>query len=57
LQDIDRNKHTGFGRPEQLKGDFQSYWSRRIDETNRLVYRIVEGRIEIFQCRTLCGDM
>lgn len=57
LQDIDRNKHAGIGKPEQQKGDLQGYWSRRKDETNRLVYRIIEERIEILQCRTHYGDM
>ena len=56
LQDIDRNGNDGIGKPEALKGDLQGYWSRRIDESNRLVYRIIENRIEILQCRTHYGD-
>ena len=52
LLDIDRNGHEGIGKPEPLKHDMQRYWSRRIDEVNRLVYRIVDNRIEIAQCRT-----
>jgi toxin YoeB len=55
LLDIDRNGYTGIGKPEALKGAMQGYWSRRIDETNRLVYRILEGRIEILQCRSHYG--
>jgi toxin YoeB len=51
LLDIDRNGHKGIGKPEPLKHDRHGYWSRRIDEVNRLVYRIVENRIEIAQCR------
>jgi len=51
LLDIDRNGHKGIGKPEPLKRDKQGYWSRRIDDANRLVYRIVENRIEIAQCR------
>lgn len=51
LQDIDRNGYSGIGKPEPLKGDLQGYWSRRIDETNRLVYRIAGDCIEILQCR------
>ena len=51
LLDIDRNGHKGIGRPEPLKHDKQGYWSRRIDDVNRLVYRIAENRIEIAQCR------
>lgn len=55
LLDIDRNGNSGIGKPEPLKGNLQGYWSRRIDETNRLVYRIVENRIEILQCRSHYG--
>ena len=56
LLDIDRNGNSGIGKPEPLKGNLQGYWSRRIDETNRLVYRIVENRIEILQCRSHYGS-
>lgn len=55
LKDIERNHFTGIGKPEPLKGDLSSWWSRRIDDTNRLVYRIRDGRIEIAQCRTHYG--
>lgn len=55
LKDIDRNGYTGIGKPEPLKGDLSGWWSRRIDGTHRLVYRIREGRIEIAQCRTHYG--
>ena len=50
LQDIDRNGNEGIGKPEPLKHDYQGFWSRRIDQVNRLVYRIVNGQIEIAQC-------
>ena len=39
------------GKPEPLKGDLSGLWSRRIDQANRLVYRIREGRLEIISCR------
>jgi len=51
LKDIDRNAFSGIGKPEPLKHERQGYWSRRIDDANRLIYRIVENRIEIAQCR------
>jgi toxin YoeB len=51
LQDIDRNGHKGIGKPEPLKHGKQGWWSRRIDGENRLVYRIVENRIEVAQYR------
>ena len=52
LHDIDRNGYSGIGKPEALKGNLHGYWSRRIDDTNRLIYRIVDNRIEILQCRS-----
>ena len=56
LQDIDRNGYSGIGKPEALKNDLRGYWSRRIDEVNRLVYRIRDNVIEIIQCRSHYGD-
>lgn len=56
LLDIDRNGYSGIGKPEPLKGNLQGYWSRRIDDTNRLVYRIIDNRIEILQCRSHYGN-
>ena len=56
LKDIDRHPFEGIGKPEPLKHDMQGYWSRRIDDTNRLIYRIRENRIEISQCRTHYSD-
>ncbi len=52
LQDIIRNGYDGIGKPEPLKHELQGCWSRRIDDANRLVYRIVEGNIEVLQCKT-----
>jgi toxin YoeB len=56
LRDIDRNLNAGIGKPEPLKGELHGYWSRRIDQTNRLVYRIIDGKIEILQCRSHYGE-
>lgn len=55
LQDIARNGNEGIGKPEALKGDFSGYWSRRIDDVNRIVYRIVGDRIEVYMCRSHYG--
>ena len=43
INEIRRTPFTGIGKPEPLKGGWQSYWSRRIDSEHRLVYR-VEGK-------------
>ena len=50
LTDINRNGYQCTGKPEPLKGDLGGYWSVRIDEKNRLVFRIKDGRFEIWQC-------
>lgn len=51
IQDISRNGYEGIGKPEALSGDLSGWWSRRIDDVNRLVYRLKGSRIEISQCR------
>ncbi len=51
LKDIERNSFNGIGKPEPLKGELSGFWSRRIDDTNRLVYRIVGGVVEILSCK------
>jgi toxin YoeB len=55
LQDIERNGNNGIGKPELLKG-MSGYWSRRINEKDRLVYKIDDKAILIAQCRTHYGD-
>ena len=52
LKDIERGGYEGIGKPEPLKGNLAGYWSRRIDDYNRIVYRIDGEIIEIVQCRT-----
>lgn len=51
IKDIQRQPFTGIGKPEPLRHDLSGYWSRRIDDTNRLVYRVEEGVLTIAQCR------
>lgn len=48
---IQRNCYTGIGKPEPLKGELSGWWSRRIDEVNRIVYREKDGMIVIVSCR------
>jgi len=50
IADIDRNGYDGIGKPEPLSGDLSGYWSRRIDDKNRIVYRIKDNIIQIIQC-------
>lgn len=48
--DIQRNGYQGIGKPEPLSGDLSGYWSRRIDEKKRIVYRIENDIVYIIQC-------
>ncbi len=56
IEDTRHSPHTGLGKPEPLRGQLSGYWSRRINQEHRLVYR-VEGRagedprVIILQCR------
>jgi len=58
IKDIERNGNEGIGKPEPLKGNLSGFWSRRIDDYNRLVYRILEdsGDIQIAQCKGHYND-
>lgn len=51
LADIQRNNFVGIGKPELLKENLSGYWSRRIDDVNRLVYKVNNEQIEIIQCK------
>jgi len=56
IKDIERNSNSGIGKPEALKGNLSGWWSRRIDDANRLIYRIDKEIMVISQCRTHYGD-
>ena len=47
LKDIERGYFDGIGKPEPLKGELSGFWSRRIDDANRFIYRIQNGVLEI----------
>ena len=51
LKDAERNPFDGIGKPEPLKGELSGFWSRRIDEKNRLIYRITPNGMEILSCK------
>ena len=50
IADIDSHPFTGIGKPEPLTGNLQGYWSRRIDEANRIVYKAENNQLFIAQC-------
>ncbi|MDO5562487.1 MAG: Txe/YoeB family addiction module toxin [Synergistaceae bacterium] len=58
LKSIERDgANRGEGKPEPLKGNLSGWWSRRVSERDRIVYRITEnGELEISQCKTHYGD-
>lgn len=56
IEDISRNGNDGIGHPEPLKGNLSGWWSREIDEKNRLVYKIEDECIKIYQCKEHYGD-
>lgn len=51
IKDIQRSTFDGVGKPEPLKCNLSNLWSRRIDETNRIVYFEENGVIYILSCR------
>lgn len=51
IEDVARNGNEGLGKPEPLKHDFGGYWSRRITEEHRLVYKFTDGEVRIAACR------
>ena len=51
IKDISRNKNQGIGKPEPLVGNFSGYWSRRINEKDRLIYKVQDNTIYILSCR------
>jgi toxin YoeB len=51
-----RDPFTGIGKPEALRGDLTDYWSKRIDDVNRLIYQVTVTELIIFNCRFHYGD-
>ncbi len=56
IEDICRNGNAGIGKPEPLSGDLSGFWSRRINEKDRLVYCIEGETVGILSCRYHYGD-
>ncbi|HEX8886474.1 MAG TPA: Txe/YoeB family addiction module toxin [Noviherbaspirillum sp.] len=51
IREVLRSPEEGIGKPERLRGNLAGLWSRRIDDTNRLVYKILDQEIIIVSCR------
>jgi toxin YoeB len=51
IAEIQRDPFSGIGKPEPLKGELSGYWSRRIDDQHRLVYRADDDEIKVLKAR------
>lgn len=51
IKDVERNGNEGIGKPEALRHGLSGYWSRRITDEHRLVYKVVDDQIKIASCR------
>ena len=51
VRDAQRSPFEGLGKPEPLKENLSGFWSRRIDDTHRLVYAVDDGQLTIISCR------
>jgi toxin YoeB len=55
IEDISRDGNEGIGKPEPLRHEWAGWWSRRITQKHRLVYRVVSDSVEIAVCRFHSG--
>jgi toxin YoeB len=51
IKETSRTPFVGIGKPEPLRGELSGWWSRRITQEHRLVYRVEKGQLQIAQCR------
>ncbi|RKP47746.1 Txe/YoeB family addiction module toxin [Pararobbsia silviterrae] len=51
IKDAQRTPFEGIGKPEPLKANLTGFWSRRIDDTHRLVYEVADTQLNIVSCR------
>ena len=51
ISDVKHSPFDGIGKPEPLKENLSGLWSRRIDDTNRLVYTVDDTAITVISCR------
>jgi toxin YoeB len=51
IKEIKRTPHIGIGKPEPLKGNLSGWWSRRINDEHRLVYKVENDILTIRSCK------
>lgn len=56
IEDITRNGNDGIGKPEALSGNLSGFWSRRINDKDRLIYKIDSENVYILACRYHYND-
>lgn len=56
IEDIARNGNKGLGKPEALRGNLSGFWSRRINDRDRLIYKVDNENIYILACKYHYGD-
>ena len=56
IKDIQRDPYNGIGHPEPLSGNLSGWWSRHIDEKNRIVYKALESNTTILSCKDHYND-
>ena len=56
IEDTQRNGITGLGHPEPLKGNLTGWYSKHIDDGNRMVFRIIDDVVEVAECHTHYQD-
>ena len=53
IKDTQRSPYEGIGKPEPLKNNLSGWWSRRIEESNRLVYKVKDDLLIIAECKKI----
>lgn len=56
IKDAQRNPFTGLGKPQALRNNLSGWWSRRITQEHRLIYKVENECLPIMQCRFHYGD-
>ena len=56
IEDTQRNGTGGLGHVEPLRGNLAGWWSKRVDDGNRMVFRIKDETVEIAKCYTHYGE-
>lgn len=51
IKSIRRTPYEGIGKPEPLRENLQGWWSRRIDDSNRIVYRVAKDTVIVASCK------